>query len=212
MKYSQRLPTLCLLNQRILALSADVIVWELPAQIRPLRLGVAGSQPCEIEAPWPRLLICAKRCSHDQVELRVIAVRRKGRILPKTPTFHAPLMNVSEDGIFTPSAPYGRIDPMLIEEYETYILDNIYSATGHGSTMRLPGVIDRGSVSSYQNMREWRSLAREGVNRFPGGMLTPRKQTVDSWLQEIDSAKPRYPNVFELVVSGATNEKKEAAL
>lgn len=212
MKHFHRSLPLCLLDPRILALSTDIVVWELPAEVRAIKLGVAGSDPCEVAAPWPRLLLSAIRMPNGQIELRAVAVKRKGRVLPDTPTFHAPLMNIDPDGVLAVHVPNGRIDPRSIEEYETAILTNVYSATYHGSTMRLPGVIVRDSVSSYQNMREWRALAREGLNRFPGSMLTPRKQTVTEWLQEVESAICKQPNVFELVVTEGGKGKKEAAL
>src|SRR5690606_30907789 len=127
MKHFHRSLPVCLLDPRILALSTDIVVGELPAEIRAIKLGVAGSEPCEVTAPWPRLLLAAIRMQNGQIELRAVAVRRKGRVLPDTPTFHAPLMNTDPDGVLAVNVPNGRIDPRLLKEYETAILTHVYS-------------------------------------------------------------------------------------
>lgn len=181
--------SLRLLNPRVLAITARLIVWDLPAAVRPLKIVLPGGDPSSFLVPWPRLLLSAVVCQNGQKQLHAVAIRRKARPREDSPLFHAPLMNTDSEGRIqlASDTDLPEVEPCQIEIWDDVLLGYQFSVVGHERTVRPDGMVATAAVNSYHHARCWRQIARSELDRFPGQALVPRRQTVAGWLEQLES-------------------------
>jgi len=186
---TQSLPA-CLLSQKVLALTPSLLLWHLPAASHCLHVASVTGDTVTIPAPWPSLLLCVTVGRSGKLELHLAAIRRQGRPAGHTPLYHAPFMNIDDNGLFLGelnSAP-AHLDPRSLEQWEDTLYGFRFSVVGHEKTLRPADMSPGATINGYHHARAWREISRSGVDRFPGQMLVPRKQTLQQWLIERDNA------------------------
>jgi PRTRC genetic system protein B len=177
----------CLLDPRVLAITPRLMVWDVPADRRALRLVLSSGEVMALDVPWPRLLLSAALPASGVPELHVVALKRQGRAQEQTPVFHAPLMNLDREGKLL-GGEHGlptTIDPRRIDEWEHTLLEFSFTLVGHDLTLRPADMAARAQINSYHHCRCWREIARAGLSRFPGRSLVPRRQTVEQWITSL---------------------------
>lgn len=182
-------PEVALLSPRVLAISSRLLVWDLPAAVRPINHSIQGRAPSSMYVPWPRLLLCALVTENGTKELHIVALKRQARPLDVTPLFHAPLMNTSAAGQLDLPTDMALplIDPRDIELWENVLMQYTFSVVGHERTVRPDGLEANAAVNTYHHARCWRQIGRSELDRFPGQVLVSRRQTVAGWLEQLRS-------------------------
>ena len=182
-------PSVVMLNPRVLAITARLIVWDLPAGVRPLNIALPGGDPSSLLVPWPRMLLGALVSQNGQKLLHAVAIKRQGRPREDSPLFHAPLMNTDSVGRIhlASDTDLPEVEPSQIDIWDKALLGYQFSVVGHDRTIRPDGMVATAAVNSYHHARCWRQIARSEVDRFPGQALVPRRQTVSGWLEQLGS-------------------------
>lgn len=154
------------------------IGWEVPA--RPALLRIKRS---EIMVPMPRLLMFS-----NGADFRVCAVRHRAKLEPKTPVFHAPLLNVYSDGrvcwgsVQTPkTSSVHQIDQ---KAWESALFDSIGTHINHPHTLTLTGD-GRDEVNTAQYEHFMVKLTRE--KQFPNKNLAAMNMTLGEFTKTLKS-------------------------
>lgn len=189
---SHHLPA-CLLDRRILALTPGLLLWQMPAASHSLHIASVKGETVTLLAPWPSLLLCLVASPAGRPEMHLAAIRRQGRPSERTPLYHAPLMNIDEQGLFLGdlASPSNNIDPRQLQHWEEALLGFSFSVVGHDKTLRPADMAAGASINGYHHARAWRELSRSKVDRFPGQLLVSRKQTLGQWLVELEEASQK---------------------
>lgn len=164
-----------LLDPRVLFSSRSETMWYRPAQRRPMWFQ-RGKQKRMLTVPWPSLVFHARNGG-----LRVAALRtRTKRPGPNTRLFHAPLMNIYDNGALclgNITAPSCDLSGMA--GWEEAIYDTLFVHTNHADTLRHPTPPKDDNIAHY---RFWRTLHSEKADRFPVNALVPHHETLEDWL------------------------------
>lgn len=179
----------CLLDRRILTLTPRLMVWEVAADRRDLRLVLPSGDVMTLDVPWPRLLLAAILPIAGEPELHVVALKRQGRVQLGTPIYHAPLMNIDREGkLLDEQSGFPRgIDPRRVCDWEQPLLAFSFCRVGHEQTLRPTDMEARAQINSYHHGRCWREIARSNLSRFPARSLVTRRQTLEQWLADLQA-------------------------
>ncbi len=150
--------------------------WEVPA--RPALLRIKKE---EIIAPLPRLLLFS-----DGEDLRVCAVRHRAKLGAETPVFHAPLLNVYQNGsvcwgsVRKPkSSSVREVDQ---KAWEAALIDSVGTHINHPHTLTLTGGgMDEVNTAQYVNFML--SVARQ--KQFPNRNLASMGMTLGQFVRSL---------------------------
>lgn len=157
-----------ILPEHILVAHADMIVWWVPAQVRPAFFALSAPPPglrllsgeTSVSVPYPAHLMVATRS-----RLGVYALRENQRPTSDTPVFHSPILNVFANGqlcwgnIDRPSS----LDIASIPQFERAVFDSWSTHPNPGQEFTITG---KGGL-----VRLWDDLAARRAKRFPVGRL-----------------------------------------
>lgn len=140
------------LPENLLVASKSILCWHEPPKVRPMWFVEAGTS---VSVKWPHLVFVA-----SEQGLRVFAVTGNKRPTPETKLYHAPLMNIYDDGrlCFGSAARPDRITVDTIPEWNAAIFDSRFSHVNHQRTIK-------GASTSAEHGRWWRN--RNGLNNAP---------------------------------------------
>lgn len=161
----------------VLAHGDEALVWYVPGRVRPMLFTGTKGETVRLEVPWPTLVFSAR-----ERDIRLAAVKTRGRPTLRTPLYHAPVWNVFRDGavcLGSASVP-GMVGPESIPDYEAAIFDSRFSHGNFRGNLRIEG--KTGEVSDLDHLRFWRGLARDKATRFPHGALVPMGQRLGDFL------------------------------
>ena len=155
------------------------LVWYAKRKLQRMWFRV-GSKPISFLVEWPPLLF---QLSKDSRSLRVFALGSDQRPSERTRLYHAPLMNISDNGLLcqgTAKLP-GELSVASIAECESTVYDSQFTHTNHDHTLK-------GGASDTQHVRYWRSKAsskKKGVERVNACELSFTGKRLGDLLLEI---------------------------
>jgi PRTRC genetic system protein B len=159
----------------VLAQGEDALVWYVPGAVRAMHFA-QGTRTRNV--PWPTLIFKASGTS-----VALAAVKVRGRPMPTTQLYHAPLWNVHTDGSVCLGsarvAPLSGLDS--IAEFEAAIFMSRFSHGIHREHLRgLDG--PDGASADQAHLRFWQSLEDAGARRFPNQHLVPMRLRLGEWI------------------------------
>lgn len=182
-KSSVRRVPIQMVDESIIGVSPRAIVFDIPPSQREMVFCIAGGEPQSLTVPYPHLVGAGIVNAKNEIELHLVGLRRRGKPLLDTPVFHAPLMNVDAAGRITIDQSISDIGvsvssvPFWIE-----VLSNTkMTSVAHERTVRIKDLKPGASVSTYNHLRFWQSLARKG-GRFPNWSLVDRREKFGEWI------------------------------
>lgn len=124
-----------LMPNNIVSLSENHIAWTVPEKIRPMLFNIIGMPMQKMTVPWPRLLMVANRNG----KLAIAAVKGRNRLSAKTRLFHAPLMNVSNNGAVCTGSATVPIECGIedLKQWESVMFDTAFSHVNNQLTLEL---------------------------------------------------------------------------
>jgi len=166
-----------LLPANILMNSPTRLIWFKEPEVRKMWFKV-GKKKVSYAVPWPRLLYVA-----TPDELSVFAIKGRRRPSADTRLYHAPLMNIYDDGrVCLGSARMpARFDLSSIPDMEAIITDTLFSHTNHHYTLKKRG---KGEVSNTEHIQFWRNLHKNKESKFPNTALRDTGTTLGGVLDE----------------------------
>lgn len=176
-----------LINESVLALNARSIVWDIPPGLRTLNYSIPGGGYVSVDAPCPHLIAAVIQTRRNGLEFHLVALKRKGRPVSGTPIFHAPFMNVDEDGCFglSESPDNSCITSSAIPEWMGLFDRMVMTNVSHARTIKLPDLKPGAKVSFYHHLRFWRELSRSSEAKFPNWSLIERRETLEGWFKSL---------------------------
>lgn len=164
-----------LLPSNVVSISETHIAWTTSAQVRPMLFKMKLMPLKKINVPWPRLLMVA----NCKGKLAVAALKNGGRVNTKTRLYHAPLMNVYDNGnVCTGSAALpDECGVNQINAWESVMFDSAFSHVNNPSTLSLD------NVDSKALYRFWFSLFKNGIGKFPNENLNPLRVGMEDFIQ-----------------------------
>jgi PRTRC genetic system protein B len=169
-----------LMPSNIVSLSDNHIAWTVPEKIRPMLFNIIGMPMQKMTVPWPRLLMVANRNG----KLAVAAVKGRNRLSAKTRLFHAPLMNVSNNGAVCTGSATVPIECGVedLKQWESVMFDTAFSHVNNQSTLHL-GRKNK-EVDTKVHYRFWQTLSKKGVVAFPTGQLVSMSRSLEEFILE----------------------------
>jgi PRTRC genetic system protein B len=163
---------------QVLSQGEDSLVWYVPGKVRRMFFAATGGQTLTLEAPWPTLLFAAR-----EQTLRLAAIKGRGRPTPRTPLYHAPLMNLYADGrvcLGSATVPMASGFETMVD-FEAAIFDTRFShGNFRGNLAYRQG--EGGATKDQDHIRFWRDLAKDKASRFPNQVLVPIGRRLESFL------------------------------
>jgi PRTRC genetic system protein B len=170
-QYSGFIPT------DVLSISSNHIAWTVKASVRNLYFKPRGRKnTLKWTVPVPTLLFVASTKG-----LSIAAVKTKRRPTEKTALYHAPLMNIYNDGrVCLGSASYpSEISPDTRPSIEDCIFKTNFAHINHNKTLAIP---NKKEISDKQHLAFWRTLHKEKANTFPPAALSKMPVNVGQFI------------------------------
>jgi PRTRC genetic system protein B len=160
-----------LLPSNVLMNAQTKLVWVREPEIKKMWFKV-GKKKVSYTVPWPRLIYVATPNG-----LSVYAIKGRRRPTADTKLYHAPLMNIYDDGrVCLGSARMPeRFDLSSIPDMEAIITDTLFSHTNHDYTLKKRG---KGEVSNTKHIQFWRNLHKDKATTFPNTALYDMELTL----------------------------------
>jgi PRTRC genetic system protein B len=156
----------------VLSISSRHVAWTVRAKVRPMYFKPVGKEKAiRFNVVWPTLLFVAGKKG-----LAVAALKSNRRPIQNTRLFHAPLMNIYDDGrvCLGSSTMPQEITLETLDAVEKCIFDTNFSHTNHPNTLK--------EISDKKHLSFWRKLHREKTPMFPVDALNPLNTTVNEFI------------------------------
>jgi len=124
----------CLLPETVFVSNRRMFAWTSPSRYAPMWFSINGRQWAN-RVWWPNLVWIA---SKEQRRLKVFAVGRSSRPTLETILYHAPLMNIGDDGDLCEGSAKlpRRLDESRIGDIEACIYDSNFTHVNHEHTIK----------------------------------------------------------------------------
>lgn len=144
--------------------SRQRIAWHVPAQVRRMAFTVEGHSR-SLRVPWPNLVLIA----HAGGGLQVLALAGGQTPEPKARVYHAPLMNLSDQGDLC----FGNAThpPFALESapaFEDALFRSRFTHVNHPHTLA-----GRGTTSNLEHVEFWQALHDAKARELPAKALRP---------------------------------------
>jgi len=168
-----------LLPPTVLAATHSLMVWYRETEVRRMWFKV-GRKKVSYRVPWPRMIFIATSNG-----LSVYAIKGRGRPHEDTLLYHAPLMNIYDNGSVCLGNASMPTDFSItsISDMESIIYDTLFSHTNHDFTLKLNGSEEIGNT---EHIRFWRELHKHKSDRFPNKVLRRTGYTLGEMIESID--------------------------
>ena len=166
----------------VISKTSTSISWEIRESIASISIS-GGSR---LNVPFPHLVASVTLTPSGLASAHIVAIKRKGRPVRRTPVFHAPFKNVRQC-----SFCYLDLDieddslEANIDRWTSAILSQSWDFTCHERTLKLRRDGRPSAVSNHEHTAFWKGLFVSGACRFPSDILQPRRETLQDWLLSI---------------------------
>jgi PRTRC genetic system protein B len=163
----------------ILAFNDTQLCWYVSPARRPMTFRL-GEKEISMTVPWPGLVFHAT----TREGLRVAACTGTTRPVLETPLYHAPLMNIDDDGdlCFGNYPVPAQVNHMKRHCWEDAIFNTRFTHTNQDQTLHEDYASEDGVVSNTDHFNFWRNLEKTNAPSFPEPALNPMHLTVKDWI------------------------------
>lgn len=166
-----------MLPANVLACSGEKLAWHIPGVTRKMHFKVDG-HTFTLTVPWPNLVIRIERNT-----MSVAALPHRKRPTPDTRLYHAPLMNIDEEGVLctgNASLPQNR-QIASIPQWESVLTGTFFTHVNHDMTFRA-FTRKNEDGNDWAHIREWKRILKEGYTHFPTARMAPMGLTLGEWI------------------------------
>lgn len=155
-----------LIPDNILAQNDKYLVWYTPAKLQTMWFRI-GKKQTPYKVIWTPLLFIADK---KNISLKVFALATNKRPTLNTKIYHAPLMNISNNGtVCQGTATLSKnINSTTLQDVENTIFDSNFTHVNHSNTLNLK---NKKTISTAEQLKFWQKKAQSKTKISPQNLV-----------------------------------------